>query len=310
MTIRFDDRVAIVTGAGVGLGRCHALELARRGARVVVNDFGGSLDGTGGSSQPAQAVADEIRAAGGQAIAHGADVTSELQVAHMVQTALDTWGRVDVLVNNAGILRDASFAKMSLADFRKVVDVHLMGSVICTQAVWPLMKAANYGRIMMTTSSSGVYGNFGQSNYGAAKMALVGLMNVLHIEGAKNNIRINALGPGAATRMTSDLLPKALCDLMTPESVAPAAAFLVSEKAPSRIILNATAGGFSCTLVQETEGIYLKGDENSAENIAAAFDVLTSADGAQLFTAGGQLVTKFVGKAAAAAGIDLSGARR
>lgn len=310
MTIQFENRVAIVTGAGAGLGRCHALELARRGAKVVVNDFGGGVDGTGGSSAPAEAVVAEIRAAGGEAIAHGADVTNEQQVANMVKTTVDTWGRVDVLINNAGILRDASFAKMSLGDFRKVVDVHLMGSVICTQAVWPLMKAANYGRVLMTTSSSGVYGNFGQSNYGAAKMALIGLMNVLHIEGAKNNIRINSLGPGAATRMTMDLLPKALCDLMTPESVAPAAAFLVSENAPSRIILNATAGGFSCTLVQETEGIYLKEQENTAENIEALFDTLISPQGAKLYTAGGEQVTKFVGKAAAAAGIDLAGVRR
>lgn len=310
MTIRFDNRVAIVTGAGAGLGRCHALELARRGAKVVVNDFGGGVDGTGGSSAPAQAVVAEIRAAGGQAIAHGADVTSEQQVAHMIKTTVDTWGRVDVLINNAGILRDASFAKMSLADFRKVVDVHLMGAVICTQAVWPLMKTANYGRVLMTTSSSGIYGNFGQSNYGAAKMALIGLMNVLHIEGAKNNIRINALGPGAATRMTMDLLPKALCDLMAPETVAPAAAFLVSENAPSRIILNASAGGFSCTLLQETEGVYLKGPENTAENIEAAFATLIDPVGAKHYTVGGQLVNKFVGKAAAAAGIDLGSVRR
>jgi NAD(P)-dependent dehydrogenase (short-subunit alcohol dehydrogenase family) len=210
--LRFDDRVAIVTGAGAGLGRAHALELARRGAKVLINDFGGSVDGTGGSSAPAEAVVKEIVAAGGAAMSNGADVTNEQQVAQMVKSVVDAWGRVDVLINNAGILRDASFAKMSSRDFRKVVDVHLMGSVYCTRAVWPLMRAANYGRILMTTSSSGLYGNFGQSNYGAAKMALIGLMNGLDAEGMKHNIRVNALGPGAATRMSAALLPKAIIE--------------------------------------------------------------------------------------------------
>jgi NAD(P)-dependent dehydrogenase (short-subunit alcohol dehydrogenase family) len=309
MSIRFDGRVAIVTGAGAGLGRAHARELARRGCKVVVNDFGGGLDGNGGSSAPAEAVAGEIRAAGGEAIAHGADVTNAEQVAHMVKTAVDTWGRVDILINNAGILRDASFAKLTLADWRKVLDVHLTGAAICTQAVWPLMRAANYGRILMTTSSSGLYGNFGQANYGAAKFGLIGLMNVLHIEGAKNNIRVNALGPGAATRMTADLLPKVIIDLMTPESVSPAAVFLVSEDAPSRVILNATAGGFSRTYVNETEGIHLAPGQNTVENLAAAFDQVSSTNGQQAYTDGGQQVMKFVGKAAKAAGVDLAQAK-
>ena len=306
MNIRFDGRVAIVTGAGAGLGRAHALELARRGCKVVVNDFGGGLDGNGGSSAPAETVVAEILAAGGQAIAHGADVTNPEQVADMVKTTVDTWGRVDILINNAGILRDASFAKVTLADFRKVVDVHLMGSVICTQAVWPIMKAANYGRILMTTSSSGLFGNFGQSNYGAAKMALVGLMNVLHIEGQKNNIRVNTLGPGAATRMTADLLPKAIVDLMTPQSVTPAAVFLVSDEAPSRVILNATAGGFSRTYVHETAGVLLRGDDCSADGVAAHFEAISDTTGQQAYTDGGQEVMKFVGKAAAAAGVALT----
>ena len=309
MNIRFDGRVAIVTGAGAGLGRAHALELARRGCKVVVNDFGGGLDGNGGSSAPADAVVAEIRAAGGEALAHGADVTNAEQVAQMVKTAVDTWGRVDILINNAGILRDASFAKMALADWRKVVDVHLTGAAICTQAVWPLMRAANYGRILMTTSSSGLYGNFGQANYGAAKFGLIGLMNVLHIEGAKNNIRVNALGPGAATRMTADLLPKAIIDLMTPESVSPAAVYLVSEGAPSRVILNATAGGFSRTYVHETEGIHLAPGQNTVENLAAAFEQLSTTEGQQAYTDGGQQVMKFVGKAAQAAGVDLTKAK-
>lgn len=305
MTIRFDGQVAIVTGAGAGLGRAHALELARRGALVVVNDFGGSVNGSGSSSKPAELVADEIRAAGGQAIAHGADVTNPEQVADMVALAMTTWGRVDVLINNAGILRDASFAKMTRADFQRVVDVHLMGSVICTMAVWPHMRQAGYGRILMTTSSSGLYGNFGQSNYAAAKMAVIGLMNALQIEGEKNGIRINALGPGAATRMTEALLPPPAIALMTPDAVSPAAVFLVSENAPARTILNATAGGFSRTIIYETEGIFLSGDERTAEDIARRFEDLSDPTGQQAYVNGGQQVMKFVAKAAAAAGIKL-----
>ena len=202
MTIRFDGRVAIVTGAGGGLGRLHALALAARGASVVVNDLGGTLDGSGGTPTAANAVADEIRAAGGKAIANGASVTDLAAVQAMVAAAMTEWGRVDILVNNAGILRDKSFAKMEIDDFRAVMDVHLMGAVHCTKAVWETMRAQNYGRIVMTTSSSGLFGNFGQSNYGAAKMALVGLMQTLSIEGAKNDIRVNCLAPTAATRMT------------------------------------------------------------------------------------------------------------
>jgi len=306
MSIRFDGRVAIITGAGAGLGREHALELARRGARVVVNDFGGGRDGTGASSAPAEAVAAEIRALGGEALAHGADVTSEEQVAHMVKATQERWGRIDILINNAGILRDASFAKATLADFRKVVDVHLMGSVICSLAVWPTMRAANYGRIVFTTSSSGLYGNFGQGNYAAAKTAMIGLMNVLHLEGRKNDIRVNLLGPGAATRMTADLLPPAIVDLMTPQAVAPAVAFLVAEDAPSRVILNATAGGFSRTYLHETEGIFLPVEERTAENIAARWSEISDTAGQRELGEGGQQVMKFVTKAAIAAGLDLT----
>lgn len=305
MTIRFDGRVAIVTGAGAGLGRSHALGLAARGAKVVVNDFGGDVSGTGASSGPAEAIAAEIRAAGGEAIAHGANVTNPEQVADMVAKTMETWGKVDILINNAGILRDASFAKMSLDDFRKVVEVHLMGSVVCSHAVWPHMRAAGYGRILMTTSSSGLYGNFGQSNYGAAKTALVGLMNVLQIEGEKNNIRVNTLGPGAATRMTESLLNPALLGLMTPESVTPTALFLVSEDAPRRTILNATAGGVSRTYLHETEGVYLPPAENTPERIAELFDTISDTTGQHLYESGGGQVMKFVGKAAAAAGVKL-----
>lgn len=305
MIIQFNGRVAIVTGAGAGLGRAYALDLARRGAKVVVNDFGGGADGNGGSSSPAEAVAAEIRATGGEAIAHGADVTNAEQVADMVQATMSKWGRIDILINNAGILRDASFAKASIADFRKVLDVHLMGSVICSQAVWPIMKAANYGRILMTTSSSGVYGNFGQANYAAAKTALIGLMNVLHIEGAKNNIRINTISPGAATRLTADLLPKAVVDLMTPESVVPAAVYLVSEETPSRVMLSATAGGFSRTYIYETEGVFLGAENCTAEGVASQFDMISDTHGQLALTDGGQQVMKFVTKAATAAGLNL-----
>ncbi|MGZ6014422.1 MAG: SDR family NAD(P)-dependent oxidoreductase [Phenylobacterium sp.] len=309
MSIRFDNRVAIVTGAGAGLGRAHALALAERGARVVVNDFGGAVNGSGGSSAPAEKVAEEIRAAGGQALAHGADITNPEQVDHMVAAAMAAWGQVDILINNAGILRDASFAKMSLEDFRKVVEVHLMGSVVCAKAVWPHMRAANYGRILMTTSSSGLYGNFGQSNYGAAKMAVIGLMNVLQIEGEKNGIRVNALAPGAATRMTEGLLSPTVLELMTPEAVSPAALYLVGEDAPRRTILCATAGGYSRTLIHETEGIFLPAGERTPEAIAERFEALSDPTGAALYESGGGQVSKFLGKAAASAGVSLTAGR-
>lgn len=205
MVMRFDGQVAIVTGAGGGLGREHALALAARGARVVINDLGGARDGSGGSASAAEAVVAEIEAAGGEAIANAASVTDYAAVQAMVDQAMAKWGRIDILVNNAGVLRDKSFAKMELEDFRFVLDVHLMGAVNCTKAVWEIMRGQNYGRIVMTTSSSGLYGNFGQANYGAAKMALVGLMQTLSIEGAKNDIRVNCLAPTAHTRMTEDL---------------------------------------------------------------------------------------------------------
>ena len=201
MTIRFDDQVAIVTGAGNGLGKCHALEIAKRGAKVVVNDLGGARDGSGGSLSPAQSVVEEIKAAGGEALANGANVANPEDCAAMVEQTLAEWGRIDILINNAGILRDKSFGKMSFEDWESVVDVHLNGSANCTLAVWNQMKSQNYGRILMTTSTSGIYGNFGQANYGAAKMGMIGLMNTLCIEGQKNNIYVNCLSPTAATRM-------------------------------------------------------------------------------------------------------------
>lgn len=266
--IRFDGRVAIVTGAGGGLGRRYALDLAARGCRVVVNDLGGSRDGTGGSSAMAEAVVEEIRAAGGEAMAHGASVTDEAGVADMVARAKAAWGGVHILVNNAGILRDKTFAKMSIEDFRAVVDVHLMGSVICTKAVWDLMREQAYGRILMTTSSTGLYGNFGQANYGAAKLGLVGLMKTLALEGAKFNVRVNTIAPLAATRMTEDLLPPALLEKMGPETVAPAALYLVSEEAPTGVVLNAGGGGFEAAHVTLTKGIHVVADAMTPETIA------------------------------------------
>jgi NAD(P)-dependent dehydrogenase (short-subunit alcohol dehydrogenase family) len=305
MSIRFDDRVAIVTGAAAGLGRSHALALAARGARVVVNDFGGDVHGTGGSSEPAERVADEIRQAGGEAMSHGASVANAEQVAHMVAAVMERWGRVDILINNAGILRDASFAKTTLADFRTVLDVHLLGSAICSQAVWPHMRAANFGRILMTTSTSGLYGNFGQANYGAAKTGLIGLMNVLQIEGAKHDIRVNALCPSAATRMTQGLMPEAVLSLLTPESVTPAALFLVSDDAPRRTILSACAGGFARVVIQETAGVYLPEAERTPEAIAARFGTINDLSTVIHCEDPGGPGMRFVRQAAAAAGMEL-----
>ena len=270
MTIRFDGRVAIVTGAGGGLGREHALALAGRGARVVVNDLGVARDGQGSSTTPAQAVVAEIEALGGEAMASAASVTDAAATRDMVASAVAKWGRVDILVNNAGVLRDKTFAKMEIDDFRFVVDVHLMGAVNCTKAVWDVMRGQNYGRIVMTTSSSGLYGNFGQSNYGAAKMALVGLMQSLSIEGAKNDVRVNCLAPTAHTRMTEDLGAALPLEALGPDLVTPGLLYLVSEDAPSRCILAAGAGGFERAYVTLTQGIRIVGDD-APEQIAARF---------------------------------------
>lgn len=278
MTMRFDGRVAIITGAGGGLGRSHALALAARGARVVVNDLGGARDGSGGSSSAAEAVVAEIVAAGGEAMASPASVTDAAAVQAMVEATMARWGRVDILVNNAGVLRDKTFAKMALEDFRFVVDVHLMGAVNCTKAVWDIMRQQGYGRIVMTTSSSGLYGNFGQSNYGAAKMALVGLMQTLSIEGAKNDVRVNCLAPTAHTRMTEDLGASLPLELLEPERVTPGLLYLVSEAAPSRCILAAGAGGFERAYVTLTQGIHAVG-EDAAEQIAEQFGAVSDRAG-------------------------------
>jgi NAD(P)-dependent dehydrogenase (short-subunit alcohol dehydrogenase family) len=298
-TIDFKGRVAIVTGAGGGLGRQHALALAARGAKVVVNDLGGARDGSGGSAGAAQAVVEEILAAGGEAIANGASVTDFEAVQAMVQQAVDTWGRVDILVNNAGILRDKSFAKMELADFRLVMDVHLMGAVHCTKAVWPLMNEQKYGRIVMTTSSSGLYGNFGQSNYGAAKMALVGLMQTLSIEGAKNDIRVNCLAPTAATRMTEGLMPPEVLEALKPEAVVPAMLVLAAQDAPNRTILCAGAGSFEAAHVTLTQGAWIGLAGDAPEQLAARLAEVIDRNGEIVPQSGSAQGTNEVGKALA-----------
>jgi NAD(P)-dependent dehydrogenase (short-subunit alcohol dehydrogenase family) len=301
MTIRFDGRVAIVTGAGGGLGRCHALGLAARGAKVVVNDLGRD----GEPSEASTRVVREIEAAGGVAIADGADVANSAQVAAMVEAAHSKWGSVDILVNNAGILRDKTFAKMELTDFELVLKVHLLGSAICAKAVWAGMRERNYGRVMFTASASGVYGNFGQANYGAAKAGMIGLMNVLHLEGAKNNIRVNTLLPTAATGMTEGLIPAEMAALMSPETVTPAVLFLVSENAPSKVILGAGAGVFAVTHIEETAGLFLAKADRTPENIALRFEEIADAKTARpLDNAFGQTF-KFVEAAAKALGVKL-----
>lgn len=305
MSIRFDDRVVIVTGAGHGLGKSHALEFARRGARVVVNDLGSARDGSGTSGEAAGEVARQITAEGGEAIANGANVARFEQVQAMVAETIDRWGRVDVLVNNAGILRDKTFAKMDLRDFDVVMDVHLEGSVNCTRAVWEPMRERQYGRIVMTSSSSGIYGNFGQTNYGAAKMALVGFMNSLALEGQKYGIQVNSLAPIAATRMTEDLMTPEVLKLLEPEAVTPAVIFLASEDAPTRQILAAGAGVYARVVISETPGVFLPQDVRDAEHVAAAWEQIAATEGQRELSAGGEQTVKFLKKAAEALGIDL-----
>ncbi|OYU70869.1 MAG: 3-oxoacyl-ACP reductase [Alphaproteobacteria bacterium PA2] len=296
--IRFDGKVAIVTGAGGGLGRQHALELARRGAKVVVNDLGGSVDGSGGNSAAADAVVAEIKAFGGEAMANGSSVADDAGVALMVKQVMDTWGRIDILVANAGILRDKSFSKMEIADFELVMNVHLMGTVKPAKAVWEIMKAQNYGRIIVTTSSSGLYGNFGQSNYGAAKMALIGFMNTIKLEGQKNNIHINAISPVAATRMTENLMPPEILAKLNPEYVTPGVVFLASEEAPTGAILTAGGGSFALSRIYETEGVYLGEGGLSVEEVRDNWSKITDAEGQAAYFSGGEQGGKFFRKMA------------
>lgn len=293
--IRFDGKVAIVTGAGGGLGRAHALELARRGAKVVVNDLGGSVDGSGGGSEAAEKVVAEIKAAGGEAIANGSSVTDDAGVARMVKDAMDAWGRIDILLANAGILRDKTFAKMDAADFQVVVDVHLFGTVKPAKAVWEIMRQQNYGRIVVTTSSTGLYGNFGQTNYGAAKLGLVGFMNSLKLEGQKNNIHVNAISPVAGTRMTENLMPPEILAQIRPEYVTPGVVYLCSEEAPTGVILTAGAGAFAVSRIIETEGAFL-GQGASVEDVRDNWAKIADMTGQQPYFNGGEQSQKFFRK--------------
>lgn len=305
MAIRFDGRVAVVTGAGAGLGRAHALGLAKLGARVVVNDMGAARDGSGGSVSPAEAVVEEIRKAGGEAMADGADVSNFEQVKEMVARASMKWGSVDLMVANAGILRDKSFGKMEPDDFAKVIAVHLTGTFNCCRAVWDGMRERNYGRIVVTTSSSGLFGNFGQANYAAAKAGMVGLMNVLAEEGRKTNIRVNTISPTAATRMTEGLIGPEILALMKPEAITPAVLYLLSEDAPTRTIMGAGAGSFAVIKVVETEGLNLPQDQWTPDAIAANFAKIGDMSAARDLGGAFFQTFKYVEQAAKAAGIKL-----
>jgi NAD(P)-dependent dehydrogenase (short-subunit alcohol dehydrogenase family) len=304
MSVKYDGQVAIVTGAGAGLGRSHALALAARGAKVVINDLGGR---DGSLSAGSLAVVAEIEAAGGEAIANGANVADMTQVQLMVEQTMEKWGRIDILVNNAGILRDKSFGNMAIEDFKLVVDVHLMGAANCSKAVWNIMKAQQYGRIVMTTSSSGLYGNFGQANYGAAKMGVAGLMNTLCIEGEKYGIKVNCLSPTARTAMTEDLIEdKRVLEMMTVDSVTTGLLALVAKESPNRAILGCGAGGYARAVIKETDGIYLSPEQQTPENILAKWDELEDESNSKELKAGWMQTNKYVAKAAEFLGIDLT----
>ncbi|MGA9867814.1 MAG: SDR family oxidoreductase [Acetobacteraceae bacterium] len=298
MTIRYDDRVAIVTGAGAGLGRTHAILLAERGAKVVVNDPGGAVDGRGGTHSAADKVVAEIKEKGGQAVADYRSVADWESAQAIVKTATDTWGRLDILVNNAGILRDKAFNNMEMADFQTVVDVHLMGTVYCTRAAWPIMRERKYGRVVVTSSTSGSFGNFGQTNYGAAKLAVNGFINCLRFEGAKYNILANAISPAALTRMTEGLMNPATAPFLKPELVSPAVAWLCSEQCDvSGQVILAQAGGYTRLQYFETEGVQFDPDKPvTIEMFAEAFPRISDlANAHPLATISGDMERKLRG---------------
>ena len=293
MSLDFKDKVAIVTGSGNGIGKGYALELAKRGAKVVVNDLGGTVDGSGGSLSAADTVVQEIEAAGGIAMANGANVARQEDVKAMVASTMEKWGRVDILINNAGILRDKSFGKMEWADFEAVINVHLLGSALCAHSVFPIMKEQEFGRIVMTSSSSGLFGNFGQTNYAAAKMGVVGLMNTLKLEGAKYNVHTNSIAPTATTRMTEHLFPAEFAEKLDPKYIIPAVIFLASEKAPNGEILEAGGGVVANTYVMETMGKYFGTDENfTAEAVANHWAEIADTTDARRLTQGGEVAIK------------------
>jgi NAD(P)-dependent dehydrogenase (short-subunit alcohol dehydrogenase family) len=293
MSIEFNDKVAIVTGAGGGIGKEHALELARRGAKVVVNDLGGSVDGSG-ASDAAEEVVELIKSEGGEAISNGASVTDLDAVKNMVQQTMDEWGRIDILVNNAGILRDKSFHKVSIEDFNLVMDVHFQGSLNCTHTIFPIMREQEYGRIIFTSSASGVYGNFGQTNYGSAKMAMIGLMNTLKLEGQNKNIFTNSITPVAYTRMTEGLIPEDFGQNLKSEYITPAVIYLASDQAPNGVIIAAGAGVFSRINIQESMGVSLgTGEDMTPENIHANWDKISDMTNARTLQNGGEQTLKF-----------------
>ena len=293
MGIRFDDKVAIVTGAGGGIGKEHALELAKRGAKVVVNDLGGNVDGSG-ASDAANEVVELIKSEGGEAISNGASVTDLVAVKAMVNKTMEEWGRIDILVNNAGILRDKSFHKVTLEDFNLVMDVHFQGSLNCTHTIYPIMREQEYGRIIFTSSASGVYGNFGQTNYGSAKMAMIGLMNTLKLEGQNKNIFTNSITPVAYTRMTEGLIPEDFGKNLSSEFITPAVIYLASEEAPNGVIIAAGAGVFSRILIHETMGVSLgMGEDMTPENIHANWDKISDMTEARALQNGGEQTLKF-----------------
>ena len=293
MSLDFKDKVAIVTGSGNGIGKGYALELAKRGAKVVVNDLGGTVDGSGGSLSAADAVVQEIEAAGGEAMANGANIAKHEDVKAMVEATMEKWGRVDILINNAGILRDKSFGKMEWSDFEAVINVHLLGSALCAHSVFPIMREQEFGRIVMTSSSSGLFGNFGQTNYAAAKMGVVGLMNTLKLEGAKYNVHTNSIAPTATTRMTEHLFPAEFAEKLDPKYIIPAVIFLASEKAPNGEILEAGGGVVANTYVMETMGKYFGTDENfTAEAVANHWAEIADTTDARRLTQGGEVAIK------------------
>lgn len=294
MKIRFDGQVAIVTGAGAGLGRCHAIGLAAYGAKVVVSDLGERESDRLVPSKQVEAVVAEIIAAGGEAVAEFADVSDVDQVDAMVERTKARWGRIDILVNNAGILRDKTFVNLTFEDFDLVLKVHLRGTVNCIKAVWNTMREQDYGRIVVTSSSSGIFGNFGQSNYGAAKAAMIGLMNVLHLEGMKYDIRVNALAPAATTGMTRNLFTPEAAEAMPPDAVTPAVLYLVSREAPSKMIMGAGAGAFAVTHIIESAGVYLAPEVRTPDEIARRIDEIAAIGTAAPVEFAGMQSRKFI----------------